>query len=572
MHIGGHLYSVVLSLFSRFYHFSYPIGMRQIAIKVFVSLLSVVCLPIVNAQEKGVSTVDSLNKHFLNWYNLDPVKDKIQGASVNRAYTDILMHKSPRKKIVVAVIDGGVDISHKDLQGKIWINTDEISDNGIDDDNNGYVDDIHGWNFIGNAKGENIHYENLELVRIVKKFNSKFTDVQVSDQLSKSDQEEYALYMTCKEIYEQELKEYQDTEKLLSSFETGYNAAENTLKSFLKKEQYCISDLKGIKSAPDDVKKARTYMLYLDKNGFTPQTLKEMKAHTRSYLDYRLNLGFDPRTIISDNPEDITDDQYGNNDVKGPSPEHGTFVAGIIAANRGNHIGTDGIAENVEIMVLRAVPDGDERDKDIALAIRYAVDNGAQVINMSFGKDYSPQKFFVDEAIRYAGENNVLVVHAAGNEAENLDENERYPTSNLHDGVVISSWLDVGASTHKLNKEFCGSFSNYGQHSVDLFAPGVNMISLFPKNTYKMSDGTSFSSPVVSGVAALVWSYFPGLTAPQLKDILLNSAIKYPRQMVYLPGQHADDKTRIRFSSLSKTGGIVNAYEALKIAETITGN
>lgn len=546
--------------------------MRQHVIIVSIILLSAIFLPAVNAQEKGVSTVDSLNKHFLNWYNLDPAKDRIQGASVNRAYKDLLMQKAPHKKIVVAVIDGGVDISHEDLQGKIWINKGEISDNGIDDDNNGYIDDIHGWNFIGNAKGENIHYENLEHVRIVKKFNSKFTDVQVPDQMSKTDQEEYALYMTCKEKYEQELKEYQDTEKLLTSFETGYIAAENALKTFLKKDQYCIADVKSIKSAPDDVKKARTYMLYLDKNGFTQQTLREMKDHTRSYLDYRLNLGFDPRTIISDNPEDITDNQYGNNDVKGPSPEHGTFVAGIIAANRDNRIGTDGIAENAEIMVLRAVPDGDERDKDIALAVRYAVDNGAQVINMSFGKDYSPQKLFVDEAIRYAERSNVLVVHAAGNESENLDEHERYPTSNLHDGVVISNWLDVGASTHKLNKEFCGSFSNYGQQAVDLFAPGVNMISLFPENTYKMSDGTSFSSPVVSGVAALVWSYYPDLTAQQLKEILLNSAVKYPRQIVYLPGEQADEKTKIRFSELSKTGGIVNAYEALKIAEAFSGN
>lgn len=292
-----------------------------------------------------------------------------------------------------------------------------------------------------------------------------------------------------------------------------------------------------------------------------------MQENTRSYLDYRLNTSFHPRDIISDNPEDIDDMDYGNNNVKGPTAEHGTFVAGIIAANRQNSIGTDGIAEQVEIMVLRAIPNGDEWDKDVALAIRYAVKNGANIINMSFGKAYSPQKHFVDDALKYADEQNVLVIHAAGNDAENLDEKERFPTNNLTDGVEAKNWLTVGASTHKLSKELCGVFSNYGPEEVDLFAPGVNIISLSPENSYEMNDGTSFSCPVVSGVAALVWSYYPHLTAMQLKDILLNSTVRYPKQTVYYPNIETSTKSKTKFSSLSKTGGIINAYEALKLAE-----
>ena len=546
---------------------------NQFSMKIQGLLLSiallVLCSTILHSQEIGVSTVDSLDKSFLNWYNLDPKSDKIQGAAVDKAYASLLRNLIPQKKVVIAVIDGGVDIEHKDLQGKIWTNPREIAGNGVDDDQNGYVDDIHGWNYIGNAQGENIGYENLEQVRIFRKLNSKYKDIQSAETLEASDRQEYALYQDCKKHYEDKLKEYSDMSNMLTTFESNLNTAESVIKTYLQKETISREDVERIKSAPENVKNARAYLLRLYKVGLTPKMLADMKRDIRGYLDYRLNPDYDPRQIISDNPEDLNDTIYGNNNVKGPTSEHGTFVAGIIAAIRNNNLGINGIAENVEIMVLRVVPDGDERDKDVALAIRYAVNNGANVVNMSFGKDYSPQKSFVDDAIRYAAENNVLMVHAAGNESENMDELERYPTSNLSEGTRAQNWIAVGATSNKLGKGFCAEFSNYGQKHVDLFAPGVDIISLFPENTYEMKDGTSFSCPVVAGVAALVWSYYPDLTAVELKGILMNSAVRYPKVKVYSPNE--DGKKAItRFSELSRTGGIINAYEALREAEKYT--
>jgi subtilisin family serine protease len=522
------------------------------------------------AQKKGVSVLDSLDLKYLNWYNLDPSTDRVQGASINKAYTELLAGKTPKTKIVVAVIDGGVDIDHEDLRGKIWTNPDEIAGNGVDDDQNGYPDDIHGWNFIGNIQGENILYENLEQVRIFRKLDAKYRHVNTTEGFSPDEKEEFTLYRTCREHYEKDLNEYTENGQFLASFESGYDQAETTVKEYLNQETFEQADLMKLKSLPHDVKQARDYLLYLQEQGITRQLIRELKENNRTYLEYRLNPAYDPRKIIADNPEDINDVHYGNNNVKGPAADHGTFVAGIIGANRTNGLGIDGIAQHVEIMVLRAVPNGDEWDKDIALAIRYAVNNGARIINLSFGKDYSPQKEFVDHAIRYADAHGVLMVHAAGNDAVNLDVRESYPTRKLKGGDEVANWLAVGATTDRMGKRLVCDFSNYGKLGVDLFAPGENIISLSPGNTYQINDGTSFSCPVVTGVAALVWSYYPELSTGQLREILLHSTTRYPRMKVYSPQADASSENTVRFSDLSRTGGIVNAYEALNLAKELS--
>jgi subtilisin family serine protease len=519
------------------------------------------------AQNGGVSTIDSLDKAYLNWFNLDPASDRIQGASVNKAYNELLGGKTPQSKIIVAVIDGGVDIQHADLQGKIWVNTDEIPENGIDDDQNGYTDDIHGWNFIGGKDGKNVEQENYEFARLLKKFEPKFRNIQNMDQLSQQDKEEYELYLKCKEEYNSKLEEFRNMDEMVKTFEVSMFKTDSILKSYLNKEVYTPEEVQRIKSAPVNVKRAQAFYKLLNKSGYTKQAIEEMKEYTRVHLDYYLDTAFTPRAIVNDNPEDINDTRYGNGDVKGPNSEHGTFVAGIIAANRNNQIGPDGIASNVEIMSVRTVPDGDERDKDVALAIRYAVDNGARVINMSFGKDYSPQKGFVDDAIRYAQEHNVLIVHAAGNDSKDIDDQENYPSRKATVGITGYNWLEVGASSKKSDKHLCGEFSNYGKHEVDLFAPGVNIISLNPENSYKMGDGTSFASPVVAGVAALVLSYYPNLTAEQVKQIIMQSATRYKTKKVLTPSETGNG-IKVKFSELSVTGGVVNAYNALNLAET----
>ena len=532
---------------------------------ILLLFLSIGMIP-VYSQSRGVTTIDSLDVKYLNWYNRSPVVDKVQGAATDQAYREFLRDKSPRKKVVVAVIDGGVDIYHPELEGKIWTNKKEIAGNGLDDDNNGYVDDIHGWNFIGNSKGEHLLYENMEFVRIFKKLNPQFSGVKDESGLSAEEKRLYAVYLRSKTKYEEELRKHTQRKKDLDNFEEYVNHFEEVLRKHLRKQEITVEDVKSVKTKSEMVSAAKEALLDLYNKGFTRKDLADLQKRSNDFLNYYLNLDFNPRAQVEDDPEDPGDIHYGNNDVKGPRSFHGTFVAGVIAAARGNGAGTDGVADHVEIMTLRVVPDGDERDKDVALAIRYAVDNGADIINMSFGKYFSITRGILDDAVRYAGDHNVLMIHSAGNEADNLDLTEHYPSAILADGSRVPNWITVGATSNILNKEFCGIFSNYGAENVDLFAPGVNIISLAPDNKYEMGDGTSFSGPVVSGVAALVWSYYPELTALQLKDILLESSTKYPKAKVYSPDIKSPKRKKVKFATLSRTGGIVNAYNALLAA------
>lgn len=519
------------------------------------------------AQIRSVYSIDSLDSKLINWYNMSPTVDKIQGAEVNRAYKEYLYNKKTKKKIIVAIVDSGVDFEHIDLQGKIWVNKDEIPNNRIDDDKNGYVDDIHGWGFLGNSKGENIKEENVEQTRIYRDLNPIYRNIKSTDLLSEAQKKEYDLYLKSEKSFLDGLSKYTKIKENLQAFEADFKSVEKIITDYLGKSTYTIDDLRFIQTGNERVMRAKEYLLYKYGQGFSYKQFKEAKDNNNMYLEKHYNLNFSPRSIIGDNPKDINDKNYGNNDVKGPRSDHGTPVAGVIAAIRDNNIGVDGIAQNVELMILRAVPKGDERDKDIALAIRYAVDNGANIINMSFGKNFSPEKEFVDEAIKYAEAHNVLMVHGAGNDSKNIDLTGVFPTNRLNDGTKVNSWINVGANAKKLNKDLCGKFSNYGQENVDLFAPGVNMILLYPGSKYAKMDGTSFSGPVVTGIAALVWSYYPELTALELKDVLLQSCTVYPKQKVFCPTPQGEKIKKVPFSTLSKTGGIVNALEALILAE-----
>jgi subtilisin family serine protease len=241
---------------------------------------------------------------------------------------------------------------------------------------------------------------------------------------------------------------------------------------------------------------------------------------------------------------------------------HGTHVAGIIGAKRNNGKGIDGIADQVILMpIVATTAKGDERDKDVANAIRYAVDNGARIINMSFSKRFSSDKQLVDEAFRYAEQNQVLIIHAAGNDGNDLDTATYYPIPYDQNGRRFSNLITVGWSRPLFNERLAHPNSNYGQ-DVDLFAPGSDILSTVPGNSYDYKSGSSMSTPVVTGVAALLWSYFPKLTMLQLKTILLRSTYK-PRIMVNRPGS----KTLVPFSSLSATGGILNARNAVEMAK-----
>lgn len=542
--------------------------MFKFLLRVFITLLfQIVCIHFISAQ---VSTVDSLETALLNWYNQDLELDRVPGISTDRVYKEILPNKTSKKTMIVAIIDSGVDIHHEDLEGKIWINEGEIAGNEIDDDNNGYIDDVHGWNFIGNDKGENVQLANFEYTRIYKKYNHRFASISSNSEFSKEEEKEYIFYRKSKELYEENLMKYKKEQEGISMFEEIFLAAKEIIKNETGINPVSLKDLKSIKTKDKKTSKAISFLIDKYKMGLTEEKISEYKNHTQECLDKHLNLAFNPREIIGDNPFDISDIKYGNNDVKGPRSDHGTSVAGVVAANRNNGIGINGVAENVKLMILRTVPQGDEYDKDVALAIKYAADNGANIINMSFGKEMSPNKEFVDEAIKYAASKNILMINSSGNSALDVDKIEMYPTDILTDGTIVESWINVGASTKYKSNSIAAEFSNYGEKNVDIFAPGKDIISLEPENLYSMSDGTSLSSPIVTGVAALVWSYYPELSAIQLKEVLLNSSKKINKGKVLIPDLESEKRPKGKFSQLSVSGGLLNAYTAMKMAEEIS--
>lgn len=515
------------------------------------------------AQNLNESTVDFHNPklYLLNWHNKDLRSDQIPGIALDKAYQKVLDSKKSRR-VVVAVIDSGVDIYHEDLEGKIWQNVDEIPGNQIDDDNNGFVDDVNGWNFLGNSDGDNIDFETYEITRMYRQYTDK-----VDNTLFPGDRD-YDLYLKVRKDYFSKLNQAKRDRNNLNDFIQNYDFYKRYLQGYLRKHDFNLAEVKRIKPTDTALRKAKDFWVYVNASGLTPEVIERLQEKNYSTLNYHLNPDFDPREMImGDDIKDVSDLGYGNNDVVGSRPEHGTHVAGIIAAVRDNGIGVNGIVENVQIMPLRIIPNGDERDKDVANAIRYAVDNGASVINMSFSKDYSPYKVAVDQAVKYAELNNVLIVHGAGNASRDLDFDSIYPNRVYSDATVADNWLTVGASTIDLNVNLAATFSNYGRRSVDIFAPGVDIYSLEPNNSYGLQSGTSMASPVVAGVAAMLMSYYPELTLNQVKRIILNSYSNHQKLKVFLPGQ---DKKLCRFKRLSKSGGVINAYRAVVMAERAT--
>lgn len=538
-----------------------------------------------------------------NWQNLDLQRDGVMGISTEKAYELLKGKKS--STVIVAVIDGGVDEEHEDLKANIWKNTVEIAGNEKDDDKNGYVDDVYGWNFIGSSIG-NVHYDNLEVVRLVRELQDKYASVVNSTPLTAKERKEFNQYKKMITDYMTRLDNARrgydglsvikkTTEEIVSKM----NKTAPTLKDFDRYKAANEVESKVLKVIKSEMKRN-------DYKAFKKDIDDTYKYYT-SQVNYHLNMDFDPRDSVKDNYSNAFEKIYGNADITGPDAEHGTHVAGIIGAVRGNGIGINGIADNVKIMGVRTVPDGDERDKDVANAIRYAVDNGAKVINMSFGKGYVWNKAVVDSAVKYAESRDVLLVHAAGNDGKNTDIAANFPNRIYGDitpaerpplfdiqarqtqgmggmprSVVLpkiapdttrfslpsaQNWIEVGASSWKNNEDLVAGFSNYGKRSVDVFAPGVQINSTTPGSEYEPNDGTSMASPVVAGLAALIRSYYPTLTAVQVKDIIMKSVTKVNHKVKI----KEDGATRkVKLDEISISGGVVNAYNALQLASQMS--
>ncbi len=505
---------------------------------------------------------DTAVKDFTSkqWYLQDPATDNVAGISLHKA-NEFLKGK-PSQKVRVAILDSGLDTAHVDIAANLWTNPGEIPWDGIDNDGNGYIDDIHGWNFLGNGKGEVIAGETLEKTRIYRNLHKKYARMR-EEQVPEKDKKEYALYLEVKASYEKDFDEATEELKDLKRLLTIFKDITATLNEHFNGNAYGVEEVKKIQSKNPELLNAKRLYLIFNKIELTSQDVEEGVKHYQDQLEKHLNVNHNPRSITGDNPLDILDTVYGNHNLDGTTPGHGTSVAGLVAALRANGLGIDGIAENVEIMLVRVVPGGDERDKDVALGIRYAVNHGAKIINCSFGKEFSPEKWMVDDAIKYAEQHGVLIIHASGNDGQDNDQSGNFPTPLLDDGTRASNWIEVSASTKHIGKKLPANFSNYGKTTVDLFAPGEDIMTLDPGNGYGASDGTSVAAPVVTGVAALLLSYYPQLTPEQVREILMKSVTPYGKKRVVIPGS----KKKTRMKNLCLSGGVLNAYNAVKMAE-----
>jgi len=566
------------------------LDMKPIYTLIFFILILIGC----NSTKKSTFSCSKLSQRkesspltIKTWYQKDYLRDTIPGISLDKWYT--LNSKKPKSKnIIVAVIDTQIDNKHEDLQGQIWTNPNEIPNNGIDEDHNGYTDDINGWSFTGDKFGGYVVWANFEFVRLVREWDSLFKG-KTESEIAPQDLFKYKEYNRASKMLDEKEKFYKNWLKSLNHNIIVYPLVKDTLKYFFPKENYTYKQLDSMyKKYKINDKRYRqmrddndqdlgaliSYMMVnLEVGQKSLEDIVGQKIQLDSVLYKSLNINFDERTFIGDNPN-MLEKGYGNNKVSNTIKgyrtiqDHSTEVSGIIGANRKNNIGTKGILQKVKIMPLNISPSGDEHDKDIAMAIYYAVDNGAKVINMSFGKEFSLHKEWVVEAFKYAEKHNVLLVHVAGNNNFNIDETPYYPNDVAYDSSkeVCGNFINVGSISSKLDSTFVSSFSNFGKQNVDLFAPGDEIYTTAAGNKYKLESGTSLAAPMVSGTAALIWSYYPKLSVQEVKQIILDSGTAYDLEVI-VPG--TKDK-KVPFSELSKSGKVLNVYNAMQLAEKVS--
>jgi cell wall-associated protease len=528
-------------------------------------------------------TVNARSQTPKDWHLLDLNKDSFYGISLDKAYTFLKEKKKVSQPVVVAVLDSGVDTTHEDLKGMLWRNPREIPGNGIDDDGNGYVDDIYGWNFIGGRDGRNMVKAADEKARVYYRLKPKYAGKMIdSMELSASEKEEYKLWKKAAE--QMHASGADDPSEIIftESFTRALKRSDKVIRQEMGCDEYTCEKLEKFTPASRAGKEAKLNYITVMQRLRVPSTekntdliadLEEELEKMKSAFESRLTPPPDYRKdIVQDNYDSFTDRFYGNNDVMGPAmaAKHGTHVSGLIGAQRNNGLGIDGVADNVRIMMLRIVPNGDEYDKDVALAIRYAVDNGAKVINMSFGKYFSPEKRWVDSAVKYAEQHDVLIVHASGNESYDLDTREGFPNPWLKQwNSNATNFITVGASSDpKISGSISTDFSNYGKEKVDVFAPGIRIYSTVPgAKNYGSLQGTSMASPIVCGLAAMIRSYYPALSAQQVKKVIEESVLRPASDIPsFKPGSMEEEK--FPFSFMSRTGGIINAYNAVAAADT----
>ena len=517
-----------------------------------------------NAVELSAKKVPLTIDQKQKWGHANLATDTIPGMSVELAYEFLKGKKST--EVIVAVNDSGIDLNHEDLKDVLWVNPKEIAGNGKDDDKNGFIDDVHGWNFLGD-----IYDENLEITRIIKLKSKKF-DGKTEDQIAKKDKAEYTAYMELKKIFDEKLGEASEEKNKYTFYYSMFEAADKAMVEKTGKKNYTVADVEAITTTDEMLLKQKDMTLKILGSGSSyAEQMAQVKGgldHFNSQVNAHYNLDFNPRAVLNNDENDYKTKIYGdaNPMFRQDDEIHGTHVAGIILATNDNGKGVNGVAKNVKLMSVRCVPNGDEYDKDVALGFKYAVDNGAKVINTSFGKSYSMHADWVHEAIKYAEKHDVLIVNAAGNDAANIDVDASFPNDAadlVHE--ISDNMITIGAMSENYNQDLLATFSNYGKLNVDVFAPGVKIYAPVPHNEYRFLSGTSMASPSTAGVAALIRSYYPELSAKQVKHILMNSGTQINFKVVK-PG--TEDEL-VSLSDLCVSGRIVNALNAVKMAESM---
>ena len=512
----------------------------------------------------AAQTATPNDKDQKTWYHKDYATTKVYGVNTENAYKFLESKGLKPKTVVVGVLDSGVEVDHPGLAKNMWKNPNEVPNNGKDDDGNGYVDDIFGWNFLG-GKNADIDVDNMEVTRVVKKYQSVFEgpDSAKNKENQAKMPEEFAMYMKSKEVFTKKSQEAKQNVQLYTMIK---NAIPDMVK-LLGNKTLTKENLATIKPSTQQEAMAMQVLAQVSND---PQVVGKSAAEVKTYMDAQMkealdyftpqaekgyNLDFDPRKeIVGDNYDDYSEKNYGNNHYEGPDAKHGTHVAGIIAGLANGSEPQYGVASRVaKIMTVRAVPDGDERDKDVANAIRYAVDNGAKILNMSFGKPVSPGKNVVWDAFKYAESKGVLLVKAAGNENEDIAEHQYFPTnykSTTDEKPFVNNMIVVGSNTNDANA-LKSSFSNYNKKMVDVFAPGSEIYSTVPDGKYEYLQGTSMASPVVAGASAVLLAYMPNLKPEQIIESLVNTT---------------NASTNNGFENLSRSAGVIDVAKAAEYA------
>ncbi len=457
--------------------------------------------------------------------------DTLQGLRSKEALAFLnSKHLKPKRQIILAIIDSGIDTTVVDLQAALWKNPKEKLD-GKDNDRNGYVDDLNGWNFLGTKDGSfNMISAGTQEYREFKRLFPKYK--YCDSTMIPEDTTEYAYYKKMRK--KAGIQNYLRFFEYVSLKNEAYRSLDSLLRlqPLLAKDTLTLEGLRQLSMTDDELWNKAYQSILVDIYRANRHTRWDelMEGHQEQFDLMRKRIegiekDRDKRLLMGDDMKDIDDRFYGNRILQTEDCEHGTIVAGIIAGQGKSAGSPQGIYPEARLMIIRAVPNGDEYDKDVATAIRYAVDNGAKIINLSLGKYNSPQADMVSQAIAYAARKDVLLLQSAGNNARNIDSLSYFPASKDKKGKVFPNYMRVGASD-KQGKP-C-SFSNYGKEEVDVFAPGVEVTSVTVGGRYTQSQGTSIASPAAAATAAIIRSYFPRLKAAQVKNILIETARPLP--------------------------------------------